>query len=162
MAVKDIISTFVDGSVQIDDNNSNSATCPKMQGDVTIGNLLPSGRQASVAEAQGALTGIRKGARAFPTISFTGQLADFDDAFHQLAMGVTAGFTSTTVDIGDYPTVDLTFNADYSTDTREIVADDCRLTEFSFSQGDPTSTVSFSFECHGPLTIDGTTYISSR
>jgi hypothetical protein len=162
MAVKDIISTFVDGSITIDDDNSNSATLAKMAGDVAVSGLMPSGRQASVAETQGALTGVRKGARAFPSISCSGQLADFSDAFHKLAMGITAGFTSTTADIGDYPTVDLTFAADYSTDTREIVASDCRLTEFSMQQGDPTSTVNFTFEVLGPLTIDGDTYIASR
>lgn len=161
MAVKDIISSSVDGSVQIDDDNANSATLAKFLGNLAISGLKPDGRASIVGEAQGALTGLRKGARAYPTISFSGQCADFDDAFHQLANGETAGFTSTTADIGDFPTVNLTFSADYSTDTREIVADDCELDGWEITQGDVTE-VSFSVIVRGPLTIDGTTYISSR
>jgi hypothetical protein len=161
MAVKDIISSSVDGSVQIDDDNAHSATLAKFAGDLTIGNLKLDGRETVVGEAQGALTGLRKGARAYPTISFSGQLADFDDAFHQLISGKTAGFTSTTADIGDKETIDLVFSADYSTDTRQIDAEDCELDGWEIAQGEP-STVSFSVIVRGPLEINGRVYISSR
>lgn len=161
MAAADIVGNFTDGSVTIDDDNSNSATLAKFLGNCAMANYKPNGRETVVAEAQGALVGLRRGARAYPTFTFSGYCGDFDHAFHRLAAGKTAGFTSTTADIGDKETVDLTFSADYDTDTRTMVAEDCELDDWSYTQGEPAE-VSFSFIVRGKLTIDGVEYIDAR
>ena len=162
MATKDIVSSFADGSVTASDDGGHSATLAKFSGDMTISGMVPQGRTNDVTQVQGAVVGVRKGERVFGTVSFTGVLSDFDDAFHKLVMGVTAGYVSTTADIGDGDTFDLSFDASYSTDVRTFLGDDLNLTEWSMTQGSPSSTVSFSAEILGPIVIDGTTYVPSR
>ena len=152
---------FIDAVVTLTDDNSNSNSAPLLLGTVTVSGLKPDGREREVYEARGAVTGDRKGKRAFVTITIEAQVHRLDNSFYQQAMGDIANFGSVTADIGDYPANDLAFAEAYSTETRSMTFDDCALTEFSYTAGSP-GQVSMSFECIGPVVIDGITYVPSR
>ena len=156
-----IPANFTDGVFTLTDDNSNSEQLLLGLGTTQISGLVPDGRELEVYQSQGAVTGARKGARVFPTITVNAQLAGPSVAFHKLALGVTATFTSTTVDIGDYPTNDCDFSFDYGSEARDITADDLALTGFEVQEGSP-STVQMTFQILGPYRMDGQTYISAR
>jgi hypothetical protein len=78
-----------------------------------------------------------------------------------LAFGQTSGFVSVIADIGDDTGIDLSWSADYSTDTRTATFDDCVLTSYKIEQGEP-NRASFTFTVYGPVTIGGETIIASR
>ena len=94
--MSNIPANFTDGTFSITDDNSNSATLVMSQGDLSFSGLVPDGREAIVSQSRGGTVGIRKGARAYPTISVSAILAAPSAAFQVLALGKTAGFQSTT------------------------------------------------------------------
>ena len=152
---------FTDGTVTLSDDAGHSESLELSDGDTSISGLLPGGAAMGVYESQGHVIGARAEARAFPTITVKGTLAAPAADFHLLALGKTAGFVSTTADIGDYAANDLDFSFDYGAESRDITADDVVLTDISFEMGTP-STVSFSFQILGPLELDGTSIIDAR
>jgi len=153
---------FVDGALTATDDAANSATLQMANGDQSLSGVVPDGRAAAKSESRGAVVGLRKGTRAYPQLSVSAIGAVAVDAFAKLIHGLTAGFTSVTADIGDYPAVDLSYTYDYGAESRSFTAQDCYLTDWSFDEGDPSNSVSMTFEILGPLTIDGETVISSR
>jgi hypothetical protein len=161
--VSNIPANFTDGSFTITDDagSPNSATLVMSQGDLSFSNLVPDGRELVVSQSRGATVGVRKGARAYPTISVSAILAGPSAAFQVLALGETAGFTSTTVDLGDYAANDFDFSFDYGAETRSITGDDAVLTSIEVTEGE-TSTISFSFQIVGPVVFDSETVVSSR
>lgn len=164
--MSNIHANFVDGVFTISDDNAHSQVLALSEGDFTLSGYLPDGRAADSGETRGAWTGTRKGARAYPTITVTGKLADPSTAFNTLAAGKTASFVSTSAGIGDYPAVDFDFSFDYGAESRSYYGDDAELTDFTVNEGSPYSTVSFSFVVKGPLYAAGATgtvtLISSR
>jgi hypothetical protein len=156
-----IPANFTDGVFTITDDNANSATLSLSQGDLSFANLLPDGRELIVSQSRGATVGVRKGARAYPTLSVTAILSAPSDAFQILALGETAGFTSTTVSLGDYAAVDFDFSFDYGAETRDITGEDAVCTGIEITEGEAT-TIAFSFQIIGPVQIDGTTVVSAR
>jgi hypothetical protein len=156
-----IPANFTDGSITLSDDNSNSATLALANGDAQLSGLVPDGREAEVYQSRGATSGVRKGQRVYPTFTVSAQVEGDNQAFHDLAQGVTAGFTSTLADLGDYPGCDLDFSFDYGAESRDLVADDVILTGWEFQEGSP-NTVSMTFQIVGPLTYNGTTYVSAR
>lgn len=164
MAVGDIIGNFCDGSLTATDDKSgspNSATAERMVGDLKIEGLIPGGRVVSAYQGQGALRGLRLGERAFPTLTFTAHLAELMPAFSALVHGKTAGFVSVAADIGDAIAVDLAWTATYGASTRAATFEDCVLTKWDVSEGDP-NTLSMQFTCYGPVEIGGETIIAAR
>ena len=159
--MSNIPANFCDGVFTITDDNSNSATLLMSQGDLSFSNLVPDGRELVVSQSRGATVGVRKGARAYPTISVSAILAGPSAAFQVLALGETAGFTSTTVDIGDYAANDFDFSFDYGAESRDITGEDAVLTSIEITEGD-TSTIAFTFQIAGPLSFDGTVVVSAR
>jgi hypothetical protein len=161
--VSNIPANFTDGSFTITDDAAgpNSATLLLSQGDLSFSNLVPDGREAIVSQSRGATVGIRKGARAYPTISVSAILAGPSAAFQILALGETAGFTSTTADLGDYAAVDFDFSFDFGAETRDITGEDAFLTAIEITEGE-TSTISFTFQIAGPVSFDGTAVVSAR
>jgi len=159
--MSNIPANFTDGVFTITDDNSNSATLVMSQGDLSFAGLTPDGRELIVSQSRGATVGVRKGARAYPTISVSAILAGPSAAFQILALGETAGFTSTTVDLGDYAAVDFDFSFDYNAETRDITGEDAVLTAIEITEGE-TSTISFTFQIVGPVAFDGTTVVSAR
>lgn len=151
---------FTDGTVTATDDGGNSETAPLLTS-ISWDGLVPQGREAEVYQAQGATTGKRKGARAYPTVTIEMQAASLDDEFFALCWGTIAGFTSTTADIGDYPSVDLSIDESYSTSSRISTWQDCHVTGAPYAGGSP-GTVTVTFEVTGPVTIDGDTWVPSR
>lgn len=156
-----IVSNFTDGAFSISDDAAHSSTLPLPTGSFSLSGLMPDGREAETYQSKGATSGLRKGPRAYPQISVQGQLQDAAAAFQLLATGKTAAFVSTTLDIGDYPAVDGSFDFSYGATSRLITFEDAHLTELSIEEGSP-STISFTFEIVGPLKVDGTALVSSR
>lgn len=159
--MSNIPANFTDGVFTITDDNSNSATLVMSQGDLSFAGLTPDGRELIVSQSRGATVGVRKGARAYPTISVSAILAGPSADFQILALGETAGFTSTTVDLGDYAAVDVDFSFDYNAESRDITGEDAVLTAIEITEGE-TSTISFTFQIVGPVAFDGTTVVSAR
>lgn len=154
--MSNIHASFVDGSFTITDDAAHSESLELAEGDFSLTGIVPNGRAPGRGETRGAWTGTRQDARVYPTITVTGKLADPTNDFHVLAMGDTAGFTSTSASLGDYPSVDFNFVFSYGAETRRYYGDDLILTDYSVSEGSPYSTVSFTFEVQGPLYAVGT------
>jgi len=151
---------FTDGTITATDDGGNSETAPLVT-PLSWDGIVPDGREAEVYQAQGATTGKRKGARVYPTVTVEMQAASLDDDFFKLVNGIIAGFTSVTADIGDYPSVDLSIDESFSTSSRISTWKDCHVTGEPYSGGSP-GTVTVTFECSGPVTIDGDTWVSAR
>jgi len=160
MSAATTVRNFTDATVTITDDGGNSATCPLLIGTISWSDLRPDGREQVRYESQGAMTGHRKEARAYPTVTISAQVHRLDDDFVQLAMGEIAGFVSTVADIGDAATVDVQIDESYSTDVRLSTWDDCDVS-VNYEAGSP-SQITITFTCGGPVVIDGVTYISSR
>ena len=162
-----IVGSFVDGVVTATDDAAtpNTATLALSQGDFSLDGLKPDGREATVIQSRGHVVGVRKGARALPTMKVNAYLDVPLDAFRLLVNGLTAGFVSTSEAIGDVPTTDITFTFTLGTDTKEIKCEDAHVTELSYAEGDPSS-VSMTLEVLGPVSMTDTsgtvTYVSSR
>jgi len=146
------IGNFRDGTLVATDGSTLSATLALYDGAYSIDNLVPDGAEVEVYQAQGHVVGARKGARVFPTIGINGHLNTPLDAFRSLATGITAGFVSTTADIGDAVAVKLTFTATYGTSLRRYVFNDCRLTGHGHTGGSPNA-YALTFECLGAVTL---------
>jgi len=160
MSAADTPGNFTDGQVTASDDGGNSEILALFMGDWSISSK-PSGRETEAYEAQGHLTGLRKGARFFSTITFTSQSAEYDPAFKQLMMGVIAGFVSVTADIGDREAVDIAFDGSFGADSRTLTAEDCVLDTLDEAQGSPSNR-SFSVICYGPITENGRLYVPTR
>jgi hypothetical protein len=161
------VGNAVDGQLTVSDDSGKSYTFFGFMGDASVTGLLPDGRQAAVGEVRGAVVSVRKGARAFPEITINGAcrriIGDATEA-KALLLGLASGFVSTVADIGDYAAVDLDFSYVGATGdtTRHILAQDCIVTAFDFTEADPMNTVAITLQCLGPMTLDGTSYIAAR
>jgi len=156
-----IPANFTDGAFTISDDAGNSATLLLSNGDLSVTGIKADGRATTKSESRGALVGLRKSARAYPQISVTAILSAPLGDFERLALGIIAGFTSTTADIGDVPTNNFDFSFDYNAESRDITGDDIELIGLDYTEGD-NSSISFTFEINGPMLVDGETVISSR
>ncbi len=156
-----IPSSFVDGVLTLSDDGAHSEVLELAMGDMKLSGVTPDGRNIEISESRGAVVGLRKTTRAKPMLSMSAMLASPSAAFHRLALGKTSGFVSTSADIGDGLTNDLSFTFNYGAETRNITADDLLLRSWDVSEG-PTSTISLNFEVIGPLELDGVSIIPSR
>lgn len=152
---------FRDCVFTITDDAAHSASLQLSDGNIKISNVRPNGVETEVHESQGAVVGHRKGKRALYTITVSGILHTASNDFHDLAMGVTSGFVSTTADIGDAPAVDFDCSFDLGLESRDFVGDDAELTGWDIEFGSPAK-VNFTFQCLGKLVADGVTYIAGR
>jgi hypothetical protein len=159
--MSNIPANFTDGVFTITDDNSLSATLLMSNGDQALSGLVTYGRAQVVTESRGAVVGLRKGARAFPTISVSATLAGPAAAFQSLALGKTATAISTTLDIGDLFGVDFNFSFDYGAETRSYSGEDMVLTSMEITEGE-VSTISFEFTVYGPLSLDAVVVIAAR
>lgn len=159
--MSNIAGNFTDGVFTLDDDGANSQTLLLSNGDWKLSGLVPNGRQIEVTETRGAVTGLRQGPRALPTITVSAKLAAPLADFHKLALGESSGFTSTSVDIGDARTNDADFTCSYGAESRTFAFDDVLLTGLEYSEGSP-NTISFTFTVYGPVVIDGVTVIDAR
>ncbi len=156
-----IPSTFTDGVFTITDDNGNSATLTCSNGDQALTGVTPNGRTVAAYESRGHLCGLRQTTRAFPQLTVSAILSAPATDFVKLATGLTAGFTSVAVDIGDAVAIDLDHSFDYLAESRDYQGEDAVLTGLDYNEGDP-SNISLTFTIYGPLTVDGETMIPLR
>lgn len=163
MAASQIVKHFTDGVLVAKDGTATpvSLTLSFTLGDLTISGLNQARRATNAYEARGALTSLRKGAKAFPTGSFSCQIADFSDATERTALDFFlkqnsySANKSTTEAIGDVYTVDLVLTVE-GTDLGDaadhvITLEDCDCS-LDLAEGEPT-TLSVSFTCYGTLSM---------
>lgn len=155
MAIGDIPSHFVDGTVTATDDNSNSATLTRAAGDFNLSGFSQQGREVEISEARGVTIGARLGVRKYGTVTVTRKLANPADTWNDLIHGLTATYTSVLARMGDALGVDLAFSFPYSTDTRSITCADCLVTDVSTDEN--AGTESYSFQVLGAVTVVGTT-----
>ena len=125
-----------------------------VQGDISITGLSNELADVSVYQTRRQVHSLRKGARTFPTISFSAMVSEFteDDTgtlFDLITAKAGTPFedrVSTTAATGDVLTLDLEFTMDGET----TVFEDCHIM-FDVSEGDPNSA-SFSATCYGAIT----------
>lgn len=156
-----IPSSFSDGVLTITDDAGNSATLQLSQGDTAVSGLIDAGRTPTEVQSRGRFVGLRKGARVAPTLTINAILSSPSDNFHKLMLGKTAGFVSTSADIGDVATVDGTFSFNYGAESRNLTFDDAYCSAFDIAEGDP-STVSITLTVVGPVEVDGVSIIAQR
>ena len=156
------IGNFTDVVMSASDDGGNSATLALGLGTTSWSGLKHNGREAGVYQARGATSVIRREARAYPTLTITAQLARTDDNFALITRGEIAGYVSTTADIGDYATFDLTIDRSYKTNSRISTFDDCYCDDITIDipDGGP-ATVTLSVTVLGKVVMDGETVIAS-
>lgn len=158
-----IIKHFTDGSLVAKDGTGTpvTLTIPFTTGDFSIDGLNQARRATTVYEARGQLTGLRKGAKSFPTGSFSCQIADYSDATDRTVLDFLnkqnsySANISTTTALGDVYTVDFVFTVE-GTDLGDsadhvITLEDCDCS-MGFAEGEPNS-ISVSFTCYGAVTM---------
>lgn len=145
-----IQASFTDGSFTVTDAAGHSATLALAEGDLAIDGIVPDGREVVKGETRGALTGARKGVRAYPSLKLSAKLAAPNDLFQALVRGTTAGYVSVLADIGDVKGNDFVFSYPYGAETRIYYGDDLVCTGIAVSEGSP-SKVSYTFDVLGPL-----------
>ena len=158
-----IIKHFTDGTITLKDGTGTPVTLvvPFSTGDFSLGGLTQALRATNVYEARGQLTGLRKGAKAFPTGSFSCQIADYSDATDRTVLDFlrkNASYSanlSTTTALGDVFTVDLVWTIE-GTDLGDaadhvVTLEDCDCS-MDLSEGEPNS-LSVSFTVYGAVSM---------
>lgn len=159
MSASDVVKNFADGVLVCDDAGGNSNTLKYSQGNLALTGLMHYGRNRSNYESRGRRTSSRLTSRSYPQLSVSRQYTEAwdPDGMKELALGMTAGFVSTTASTGDVPTTNLTFTSHYDAETHTWVLEDCAAS-FDFSEGDPNEE-SLTWEILGKVTLDGHEYI---
>lgn len=151
-----INANFTDGALTITDNAGHSATLALSEGDLSLEYDAQGGREVTVSESRGVVTGVRKAKRKIGKLTMSAKLADPGEAFVRLAEGKTAGYVSVVADIGDANGVDWAFTFSYGAQTRSYYGEDAVFGAISVSEGDP-SKISFTADLIGPMSSNDTT-----
>lgn len=133
-----------------------SATLALSEGDFTLEYDAQGGREVTISETRGAVTGARRGKRRLGKLTCSAKLADPGAAFILLAEGKTAGYVSVVADIGDANGVDWAFTFSYGAQVRSYYGDDAVFGAIQVTEGDP-SKISFTAELLGPMNSNDTT-----
>jgi len=160
MAASVIPKHFTDGTITVKDGTGSpvTLTVPFTVGDLSLSGLAQDalGRATNAYETRGVLNGLRRGAREYPTVSFSAHMADLSDGTDHTLVDFLrkknsySANVSTTATTGDVYTVDIVLTVE-GTDlgdasdhviTMEDV--DCRI---DISEGEPNT-----------FTINGTIY----
>lgn len=152
-----ILNQFDSGTITFKDGTAvTPLSCTVLfdQGDFSISGLSNELADVSAYQSRRTLHSLRKGARTFPTGSFSAMMSEFSEADDGNVVDLITGKAatpfsariSTTAAKGDVLTLDLVFVLDGETSTLE----DCHVM-FDFAEGDPT-TFSFSYTCYGAIT----------
>ncbi len=125
-----------------------------VNGDISIGGLSAEGTDVSVYQTRRVVHSLRRGARTFPTISFSGMVSEFTEATigtaHDMIQGTAgtpfAARISTTAAKGDVITLDVELTIDGAV----TLFEDVHFT-YDVSEGDPNSW-SWSGTVYGNIT----------
>jgi len=165
MTASVVIKHFTDGSITLKDGTGSPVTLvvPFSLGDLSISGMETDtlGRAVNAYETRGVLSSLRRGARVFPTVSFSCQLADVTDATNTtladfvLKRGSFAANVSTTAATGDVYTVDTVFTVEgtvFGDPTDHVITmEDCHFT-IDIAEGEP-NTISLSGTVYGTLAL---------
>jgi hypothetical protein len=160
-----VIKHFTDGSITLKDGTGTPVTLvvPFSLGDLSISGMETDtlGRAVNAYETRGVLNSLRRGARVYPTVSFSCQLADVTDATNTTLLDFVlkrasfAGNTSTTAATGDVYTMDVVFTIEGTSfgDAADhvITMEDVHFT-IDAAEGEP-NTVSLSGTIYGTLVL---------
>lgn len=138
-----------DGALTASDDASHSESALYHLADHTLDGLVPSGAVVDRTTSGGHVIGLREGDRAIPTFSITLVGASSLSAFDALILGVTSGFVSTTLDIGDAKAVDLVWSFPYGAEQRAYSMEDCVCTGHGHKAGSPSNSKTYNFEVNG-------------
>ena len=156
---------FTDGVITTTDDGGNRATLLLAEGDFSLTYDAQDGREGTVSQTRGKVSGARKAARRLGSISMSAKLAAPNSNFAKLVAGQTAGYVSVTLDLGDLNGVDWDFSFDYGAEARAYYGEDAVFGEVTVTESDP-STVAFTAELLGPIysadSTGVTTLVSSR
>lgn len=160
-----IVKHQFDGSITLKDGTGTPVTLTVQfsNGDFTVDGLQESDRAPIAYETRGALVSLRKGARSYPTGSFSAMMTAFTDATHKTVYdwvnrrGSYSANVSTTVAKGDLYTSDIVLTVE-GTDLGDsadhvFTLEDCHLS-MGASEGEP-NTFSLSFTVYGAITATG-------
>lgn len=163
MPASTIIKHFTDGSLTVKDGTGTPVTLsiPFTMGDFALSGLNQARRATNVYETRGQLVGLRKGAKSFPTGSFSAMIADYSDATNTTLIDFLnkqnsySANASTTTALGDVYTVDFVFTVE-GTDLGDaadhvITLEDCDCS-MDISEGEPNS-LSVSFTVYGAVSM---------
>ena len=151
-----INANFTDGVLTATDNAGHSATLSLSEGDFSLEYDAQGGREVTISESRGVVTGVRKGKRKIGKLTCSAKLADPGAAFILLAEGKTAGYSSVVADIGDANGVDWAFTFSYGAQTRSYYGEDAIFGVIQVTEGDP-SKISFTADLIGPMYSNDTT-----
>lgn len=140
---------FTDGALTIT-AGALSATLALSEGDFSLEYNAQAGREITVSETRGAVTGVRKGKRMIGKLTCSAKLANPGDAFVRLAEGKTPGYVSVVADLGDANGVDWAFTFSIGAQVRAYYGDDAVFGAIQISEGDP-SKISFTADLLGPM-----------
>lgn len=147
---------FTDGVLTATDDAGHSATLSLSEGDFTLEYDAQGGREVTISETRGAVTGVRKGKRRIGKLTVSAKLADPGAPFIRLAEGKTVGFVSVTADLGDANGVDWSFTFSLGAQTRSYYGEDAIFGVIQASEGDP-SKINFTADLVGPMYSNDTT-----
>ena len=144
MALSTVTKHFTDGSITLKDGTGTplTLTVALSVGDLTISGLETDtlGRAVNAYETRGVLRSLRRGARVYPTVSFSAHLADVTDATDKtlfdfiLKRGASASNVSTTAGTGDVYTLDVVFTIE-GTDLGDAADHVITLEDVHFTEG---------------------------
>lgn len=151
-----IQASFVDVTFTITDDAGHSATLALSEGDYTLEYDAQGGREVTISETNGAVTGARKGKRKLGKLTMSAKLADPGAAFVMLAEGKTAAYVSTMADIGDVNAADWSMSFPYGAQVRSYYGEDAVFGAINIAVGDPTK-ISFTADLVGPIRSNDST-----
>jgi hypothetical protein len=165
MAASAVIKHLTDGTITLKDGTGSpvSLIVPFSVGDLSISGMETDtlGRTVNAYETRGVLNSLRRGARVYPTVSFSTQLADVTDATEKTLLDMVlkrasyGGNTSTTAATGDVYTLDVVFTVEGTNvgDTADhvITLEDVHFTA-DVAEGEP-NTITLSGTIYGTVVL---------
>lgn len=142
-----IPSIGLDTEVTVTDAAGHSETLQLHMSDHNLDAFEPGGAELLIFESAGHVVGARKGGRVFPTMTVSAMSAAGLSDFEMLIFGLTSGFVSTGVAIGDAVMTSTTIQFSYGAESRGYTFAHCTWKK-SKKAGDPW-TASYTMTCHG-------------
>ena len=159
MTASAVIKHFTDGTIVFSDGTGTpvTLTIPFTTGDLTVSGLAQKLREVVRYETRGSLNSIRHGARTYPTMAFTAQIADYSDATdgtaidYALKQNSYSGNTTVSTNSAEVYTFDIILTIE-GTDHGDAADHVITMTNVSFnidiSEGEP-NTLTVNGEIHG-------------
>lgn len=149
------------GTLRLTTGSSTNYTVAVEDGNLQVNGLVADDREAIVVEDRGEFHTLVKGARKYPTFTFTAKLRDLVDGTDPTLVGIClrrGAFASENSTLGaNRPwTVDLLWTIE-GTDVGDaadhtMTLEDCRITDVNFAEGD-LNEVEITGVCYGTISM---------